>query len=97
MYGQTWVRFAFQIGYTWPRFGSSVRLTTPCFDDKDIKREDDDFLTPETEQLCEMLYLPEGLSVYVFLLAADEPNPTVYCAFICRLKSEKKPTRNKLY
>lgn len=76
---------------------SSVRLTTPCFDDKDIKREDDDFLTPETEQLCEMWYLPEGLSVYVFLLAADEPNPTVYCAFICRLKSEKKPTRNKLY
>lgn len=54
MYGQTWVRFAFQIGYTWPRFGSSVRLTTPCFDDKDIKGEDDDFLTPETEQLCEM-------------------------------------------
>lgn len=33
---------------------SSVRLTTPCFDDKDIKGEDDDFLTPETEQLCEM-------------------------------------------
>ncbi len=39
-------------------------------------------------------------SIYVFLLATDEPNPTAYSAFTCGISSEvwkKKPSQNKLY